>query len=653
MTGDTSVPEPPPPPPAEPAHDPLIGLLVDQRYRITARLARGGMATVYTAHDERLDRPVALKVMHPHLAESADFVTRFRREARAAARIIHPGVVAVFDQGVVHGQGFLVMELVKGPNLRHLLRTQGTFTVRQALGYVREMLDALGAAHRVGVIHRDMKPENVLVPGEGPVKVVDFGLARAASEVSMSTTGNMLGTVAYMAPEIATTGSADARTDIYSVGIMLYEMLTGDVPWSGDTAMQMAYHHVNDDVPSPSEKVEWLPREIDDLVGSLTARDPADRPSTAHDAVDLVSRVLTAVPAEILDRRADRPDAPANDETLATSRIPVEGGTSPLPLSPTSQTVVRTSTVDELAEPPQEKKRKRGLRALVLGLLLALGFAGGGYWWWAEYGPGSYLTLPNVAGQAQSGATSSLESLGLTVIPTTDFSDTVQSGTVIASNPAAGTRVHKDSDISLIVSKGVDMRTIPDVSGQTKDDAIAALKAEKLAVSDQVEEVWSEDVPEGHVVAVNPEIGAVVPHGTDVSITVSKGREPIDVPDVTGDSREKAESQLKELGLTTSVTEKNSDDVDKGDVISQSIQGGQTAHRGDEIALVVSLGPVLVDIPDVVGKQESDARKTLEDAGFKVKVERLYGGIFGTVRLVEPESGSKAPKGSTVTISVV
>ncbi|WP_295894107.1 protein kinase, partial [uncultured Actinomyces sp.] len=279
--------------------DPLIGLLVDDRYRIQARLARGGMATVYIAHDERLDRPVALKVMHPHLAESADFVARFRREARAAARIVSPGVVSVFDQGVIHGQGFLVMELIDGTNLRALLQAQGAFTVSQSLQYTQDILEALRAAHRVGVIHRDIKPENVLVPSEGPVRVTDFGLARAASEVSMSTTGSMLGTVAYMAPEIATSGVCDARTDIYAVGIMLYEMLTGAVPWQGETAMQMAYHHVNDSVPLPSEFEPWIPRELDDLVAALAAKDPEDRPLDAQEALDLLLRARASIPAEI------------------------------------------------------------------------------------------------------------------------------------------------------------------------------------------------------------------------------------------------------------------------------------------------------------------------------------------------------------------
>ena len=277
--------------------DPLIGLLVDERYRVTRRLARGGMATVYIAQDERLDRPVALKVMHPHLADSQDFVARFRREARSAARIVHPGVVSVFDQGVVTGQGFLVMELIDGTNLRQLLRAQGAFTIPQALRYTTDILEALRAAHRVGVIHRDIKPENILVPTDGPAKVTDFGLARAASEVSMSSTGNMLGTVAYIAPEIATTAQADARSDIYSVGIMLYEMLTGSVPWAGESPLQIASHHVSDDVPSPSEAQPWIPREIDDLVAPVTQlRAPPTRRTRSTSSLALLPQFRRSWP---------------------------------------------------------------------------------------------------------------------------------------------------------------------------------------------------------------------------------------------------------------------------------------------------------------------------------------------------------------------
>jgi len=363
--------------------DPLIGLLVDDRYRIQARLARGGMATVYVAHDERLDRPVALKVMHPHLAESADFVARFRREARAAARIVSPGVVSVFDQGVIHGQGFLVMELIDGTNLRALLQAQGAFTVSQSLQYTQDILEALRAAHRVGVIHRDIKPENVLVPSEGPVRVTDFGLARAASEVSMSTTGSMLGTVAYMAPEIATSGVCDARTDIYAVGIMLYEMLTGAVPWQGETAMQMAYHHVNDSIPLPSEFEPWIPRELDDLVAALAAKDPEDRPLDAQEALDLLLRARASIPAEIAGKRAEI-EAAEEDDEHKTAALGLVELTAPLPaqkLPATSQAIVHVSGGVTQVTPRKTRRTRFGKLVALIVSLLIVGVVGG-LWWW-------------------------------------------------------------------------------------------------------------------------------------------------------------------------------------------------------------------------------------------------------------------------------
>ena len=330
----------------------MIGLLVDGRYQVTARLARGGMATVYVARDERLDRLVALKVMHPHLAESEDFVARFRREARAAARIHHPGVVAVYDQGVVSGQGFLVMELIEGTNLRALLSAQGAFTIEQTLRYVSDILQALHAAHRVGVVHRDIKPENILVPPEGPVRVADFGLARAASEASQSSTGNMLGTVAYIAPEIARGGGADARSDIYSVGIMAYEMLTGDVPWAGQSPIQIVTHHVSDDVPMPSASQPWIPREVDDLVAALTARDPANRPADAVHALDLARRAAESLPADLASRRADvagREQTGSALTAMKTAVVSAPALTAVLPAS--SQTTVRVADAPAKPEP--------------------------------------------------------------------------------------------------------------------------------------------------------------------------------------------------------------------------------------------------------------------------------------------------------------
>ena len=637
--------------------DPLIGLLVDERYRVTRRLARGGMATVYVAQDERLDRPVALKVMHPHLADSDAFVERFRREARSAARIVHPGVVSVFDQGVVTGQGFLVMELIDGTNLRQLLRAQGTFTIPQALRYTTDTLEALRAAHRVGVIHRDIKPENILVPSDGPAKVTDFGLARAASEVSMSSTGNMLGTVAYIAPEIATTAEADARSDIYSVGIMLYEMLTGAVPWAGESPLQIASHHVSDDVPSPSAAQPWIPREIDDLVAALTAREPANRPADASDAIDLVARAAAAIPSNLANRRAEVAPGErhrASETSALNTEIMSAQFTRPLP-SPASSSValVHTSGATQAAQaasPPKNSARAAAWIALVVLLLVVAGL--GGRWWWTEYGPGSYLTMPETTGRTLTDVQADLDALGLRTQVEEEFSDDVDTGSVTRSDPEGGSSVHKRAEVQLYVSKGVDMKTVPEVTGKSQDEAQRSLTDAGLAVG-AVTDAYSEDVPQGQVISQSVAAGTPLAHDSAVDIVLSKGREPLTVPTLSGLSASAAKSAIEDLGLVATPTEAYSDTVAEGQVISQQTREGSTLHRGDSVAYTVSKGPEKVAIPDVVGLQREEARSRLEGAGFTVKEEAILGGFFGTVRSSDPAAGTMTKKGSTVTITIV
>ena len=637
--------------------DPLIGLLVDERYRVTRRLARGGMATVYVAQDERLDRPVALKVMHPHLADSDAFVERFRREARSAARIVHPGVVSVFDQGVVTGQGFLVMELIDGTNLRQLLRAQGAFTIPQALRYTTDTLEALRAAHRVGVIHRDIKPENILVPSDGPAKVTDFGLARAASEVSMSSTGNMLGTVAYIAPEIATTAEADARSDIYSVGIMLYEMLTGAVPWAGESPLQIASHHVSDDVPSPSAAQPWIPREIDDLVAALTAREPANRPADASDAIDLVARVAAAIPSNLANRRAEIAPGErhsASETSALNTEIMSAQFTRPLP-APASSSValVHTSGATQAAQaasPPKNSARAAAWIALVVLLLVVAGL--GGRWWWTEYGPGSYLTMPETTGRTLTDVQADLDALGLRTQVEEEFSDDVDTGSVTRSDPEGGSSVHKRAEVQLYVSKGVDMKTVPEVTGKSQDEAQRSLTDAGLAVG-AVTDAYSEDVPQGQVISQSVAAGTPLAHDSAVDIVLSKGREPLTVPTLSGLSASAAKSAIEDLGLVATPTEAYSDTVAEGQVISQQTREGSTLHRGDSVAYTVSKGPEKVAIPDVVGLQREEARSLLEGAGFTVKEEAILGGFFGTVRSSDPAAGTMTKKGSTVTITIV
>lgn len=644
--------------------DPLIGRLIDQRYRVTRRLARGGMATVYVAQDERLERPVALKVMHPHLAESDAFVERFHREARAAARIVHPGVVSVFDQGVVSGQGFLVMELIDGTNLRALLNAQGAFTIPQALRYTTDILEALRAAHRMGVIHRDIKPENILVPTDGPAKVADFGLARAVSEGSTSATGNMLGTVAYIAPEIALTTEANARSDLYSVGIMLYEMLTGAVPWADESPLQIASHHVSEDVPSPSATLPWIPREIDDLVAALTARNPANRCADASDALDLVARAAASIPSDIANRRAEvaHEDSRSGSETTAlntevmptqlTQAMPAPAITTATAL-PTA-TTVHTSTPTETPSAGElpAKMSTRAILLAVIAFLLIVAASFGGSWWWTEYGPGSYLTMPTTTGRDLADVQADLGAIGLASSVEEEFSDDVQSGIVTHSDPDGGSSVHKSTNVQLYVSKGIDMKDVPNVVGKGQDEASRTLADAGLALG-AVTDAYSEEVPPGQVISQSVAAGTSLAHDSTVDVVLSKGREPRTVPTLTGKGASAAKSSIEALGLVASPTEAYSDTVPEGQVISQQTREGSTVYRGDSVSYTVSKGPEMVTVPDVVGLQRQEAHDKLEGAGFTVQEDLILGGFFNTVRSSDPAGGSKVKKGSTVTISIV
>ena len=647
--------------------DPLIGRLIDQRYRVTRRLARGGMATVYVAQDERLERPVALKVMHPYLAESDAFVERFHREARAAARIVHPGVVSVFDQGVVSGQGFLVMELIDGTNLRALLNAQGAFTIPQALRYTTDILEALRAAHRMGVIHRDIKPENILVPTDGPAKVADFGLARAVSKGSTSATGNMLGTAAYIAPEIAQTAKADARSDLYSVGIMLYEMLTGAVPWADESPLQIVHHHVSDDVPSPSAGLPWIPREIDDLVAALTARDPANRCTDASDALDLVARAAASIPSDIANRRAEvaHEDSRSGSETTAlntevmptqlTQAMPAPAVTTATALpTATAVTTVHTSAPTEKPSAGElpAKMSTRAILLAVIAFLLIVAASFGGSWWWTEYGPGSYLTMPTTTGRDLADVQADLGAIGLASSVEEEFSDDVESGIVTHSDPDGGSSVHKSTNVQLYVSKGIDMKDVPNVVGKGQDEASRTLTDAGLALG-AVTDAYSEDVPPGQVISQSVAAGTSLAHDSTVDVVLSKGREPRTVPTLTGKGASAAKSSIEALGLVASPTEAYSDTVPEGQVISQQTREGSTVYRGDSVSYTVSKGPEMVTVPDVVGLQRQEARNKLEGAGLTVQEDLILGGFFNTVRSSNPAGGSKVKKGSTVTISVM
>jgi serine/threonine-protein kinase len=636
--------------------DALIGRTLDGRYSVRSRIAEGGMATVYLAVDERLEREVALKVLRAHLAHDETFVSRFRREARSAAALSHPNVVAVYDQGEDDGHMFLAMEYVPGQTLREVLTEEGPLSPRAALDVLEPLLLALAAAHDKGLIHRDVKPENVIISEHGTVKVADFGLARAVSSQTVtSSTGMLLGTVAYLSPEQVERGVADARSDVYAAGLVLFEMLTGSKAFTGDTAIHVAWQHVHEGVPAPSSRVDGLPPVLDDLVAAATSRDPDERPVDAREFLELVRRTRESLGPEALDAR------PAGAAALAAAAVPT-AATTALPIGGEAGTDVasRTHTDTRAMERPPAPLEgvvvagrggdSGGLRRwwpAIAAAAAVLALTG----WFFFLGPGSTVMVPAVAGQPRDAALAALEQAGLGSEVREAFSEDVESGTVILVDPEAGAEVRKGSGVVVVVSKGPERYDVPDVVGSTQAEATARLEDANLARG-KVTEKFDEKVPEGQVISSKPKAGTAQKPGTKVALVVSKGRQPIDVPDYTGKDATDAAKALADLGLTVDATQQeNSDSVPKGRVISQDPTGG-TLYRGDQVTLVVSKGPVMVDVPNVVGKTLREARTILEDAGFAVKVEKALGGLFQTVRFQDPEDG-RAPKGSTVTLTIV
>ncbi|MFH9263627.1 Stk1 family PASTA domain-containing Ser/Thr kinase [Streptomyces sp. NPDC017546] len=630
--------------------DPLVGQLLDGRYRIEARIAVGGMATVYRAVDTRLDRVLALKVMHPALATDVSFVERFIREAKSVARLAHPNVVAVFDQGAEGAYVYLAMEYVAGCTLRDVLRERGALQPRAALDILEPVLAALGAAHRAGFVHRDMKPENVLIGDDGRVKVADFGLVRAVGTAT-DTTGSLLGTVSYLAPEQIEHGSADTRSDVYACGVVLYEMLTGAKPHTGENAAQVIYRHLNSDVPAPSAVVPGLPVALDSLVASATARNPEVRP---HDAVLLLAEAREAR-ATLTDAELDAvpPGALSDTHDGADDRTSV----IPRALPEDGDGVHRTSRLETPPAEPAAPRRGAGRRGpfggphrklimVLSAVLLTLGI-GTGVWY---INSGQFTQVPSLLGQTQQTAEKRLsdEGLGLKGVERV-FSDTVERGSVVSSDPASGDRIRGNGSVKLVVSRGPEIVRVPDVVGRSLADARRSLKKVGLAPG-MVTREFSEDVARGEVIRTDPRAGTDRNPDTAVALVVSKGA-PIDVPDVTGLSAEEATAELTAEGLKAEVLPGRIHSAEtEGAVAEQSPGAGVEAAEGDTIELTVSKGPRMLDVPDVTGRDADEARSTLEEAGFEVKVDRPFLSFSDTIASQSVDGGEQAPEGSTITI---
>lgn len=662
--------------------DHMLKRLIDGRYRIVRIIDTGGMASVYRAHDERLGRDVALKMMHPHLANTASLVARFEAEARSAARLMHPAIVQIFDQGTWRRRPYLVMEFINGSNLRQLLTKEGALPLGRALGITKQVLQALQAAHEMQIIHRDIKPENILLTPSGQVKVADFGLAHAVNQATGTTTGSVMGTVTYLAPELISETTSDARCDVYSVGIMTYELISGLPPFQGDTAIRTAWQHVSEDVPPLSGKVPWIPSEVDDLIAALTARNAKDRPVDAGAALQLVKAVIDCLSPELRGRCAERPASDTSEQETertplgkgGTARLPVLPMASPqLPASPIhplhsdspaktssapapsdpekSLTVVKTTPAPATSKAPTGRsKKKRWIAAVITGVLvIAAALAG----WYFTLGPGGRVAVPNVAGKTALQAREVLVKAQFKVNTQREYSDTVAAGKATRTNPKAGQKAKKNSQVDLYISRGIEYVKVPDLAGKEGEKAGILLKEAKLKIAESSEE-YSDEVEKGKIIATAPEAGTSLRHHSGVKVIVSKGKEPVTLPDFAGKSEEEVAKTLSDLKLKMDKTTEFSDSVPRGQIIGQEPAAGTTLYHGDQVKVRVSQGPEMVEVPNVTALNMGQAKKKLTDLGFQVQVQKQLLGIApNRVYSQSPGGGTKLKRGSTVTLTYV
>ncbi|MET7801979.1 Stk1 family PASTA domain-containing Ser/Thr kinase [Streptomyces decoyicus] len=636
--------------------DPLVGQLLDGRYRVQARIAAGGMATVYQAMDTRLDRVLALKVMHPGLATDGAFVDRFIREAKSVARLSHPNVVGVFDQGTDGTYVYLAMEYVAGCTLRDVLRERGALQPRAALDILEPILAALGAAHRAGLVHRDMKPENVLIGDDGRVKVADFGLVRAVDTNTTASTGSVLGTVSYLAPEQLEHGTADARVDVYACGVVLYEMLTGGKPHTGGTVAQILYQHLHEDVLPPSGLVPGLAPQLDELIALACSRDPQQRP---QDAVALLSRAQEAR-AQLTDAQLDivPPEAKelpaggagAGDGSERTDVIPRTDDaelnrTSRLEV-PSDEQTTRLRPVPAAA-PRGGLLQRRRLATLIAAVLLVLG-AGAGVWY---INFGQFTTVPAVLDMTQAKAEKTLRDDGLGVKVVRGFSSNVERGHVMKTDPGNGKQIRGTGTVTLTISRGPNIVTIPDLSGTPVADAKRKLRDRGL-IPGTVTRDFNDEVAKGSVIRTDPPAGTKRRPDTAVGLTISRGTS-IEVPGVLGNDRTDAIAALRAAGLQVRFADQPVFSTqDKGTVARQTPDEGGKLGKGETVTLTLSKGPEMIPVPDVTGKNVDDAKKQLMDLGFQVEVKKPFLFPQDTVESQSVDPGKKAPKGGTVTIEL-
>jgi serine/threonine-protein kinase len=632
----------------------LTGNLIDGRYQLLRQMDAGGMATIYEAIDTRLDRRVAVKIMHAHLAQDEQFVERFIREAKAAAALSHPNIVAVQDQGWNQSgipAVFIVMELVDGHTLREYLNERGKIAFADGIKFLLPVLSALGAAHRLGIVHRDVKPENILVSKEGRIKITDFGLAKGAMIGSTMTAESsvILGSVSYLSPEQVSRGIADSRSDVYSAAITAFEIFTGTKPFEGEEPIQIAFMHVNSRVPRISSLIPEVPKALDDLIFAATSVDPDERPRDCqifHSQLLAISQALNPA-APQMSLELDIPIAPMRSKkkksrgkfAQMTERISL---TLPVAAAPgTKETTV------QVRERRKVSKRVRRNRWIAAGLAVLLGITT----WWVLIGPGASVKFPSVVGATTEQANSTLTALGLkTLVVEERFDEDIAKGKVISTDPFAGDSIALGGTVNLVVSKGAERYTIPSLVNLTPEAAVNLLAKSPLKVGD-ITEVFSTKVPKGFVISSNPAQGTRVKRETIVDMVVSKGVETFSLTSFIGTNGEQALNELTAAGFNVTTTYAFDEKAMPGEVISQQPAAGAALPKGAAVEIFVSKGSAFVYIPNVMRYTQERAVALLEDLGLKVVVKK----VTKTAKLVigiDPKVNAKVKRGSTVTLTV-
>ncbi|MCL2784497.1 MAG: Stk1 family PASTA domain-containing Ser/Thr kinase [Propionibacteriaceae bacterium] len=660
-----------------PPVDNLIGSVLNGRYEIVARINGGGTAVVYRGIDRRLGRTVAIKVIHAALAGDPDYVNRFDREARAAANLSHPNIVAVFDQGMAGDRPYIVMEYVRGQSLRSIIASSAPLPPSLALTYAHEVAKAIAAAHESGVIHRDIKPENVLITNDGSVKVTDFGLAKITTAQTTTASQNVLmGTMSYIAPEIPQSGAATKASDIYSAGVVLYEMLTGKKPHVGEDLSQVLYKHVHEDIPPPSQALSGqararIPNYVDALVTACTSRNDDHRPPDGRVLEAQIAKARRRLEAGTLDDadlvREFREGITPSEQTPvapirpASARVPKPAqpgvrkpaNPSATKLERAAENRPKTAAAAKPSSPggkPSDSRRKLPvipLVAILASTLVVTGILGWVFIW-------SWTHVPPVDGMTEQVARTELAAVGLTVAVMQDYSETVPAGQVIRTVPQGESRVKKNSEITVYISKGPERYPMPTVIGLSEEEAKNAILSSHLAVG-TISRDWSDTYPEGSVISASEAAGDQLKPNTVIDLSVSKGREPITIESQVGKAQEAATTALTDKGFQVSVTgEEYSVNIPVGSVVSQTPNEG-TGHKGDIIELVISKGPRMIEVPGVYYMTRADATKVLTDAGFVVdaQVRNPIGIPLGLASGTEPRAGKFAPEGSTVVLIIV